>query len=80
MCPCGIGYKFKGPRIVVAVFGITYAEMRSMYEIMEKTKREIIVCCIDILTPHMFMQSLGRMSAPETSMTRAVQIRRRVWD
>ena len=38
-----------------------------MYEIMEKTKREIIVCCTDILTPHMFMQSLGRMSAPETS-------------
>ena len=62
------GFKFEGPRIIVVVFGgITYAEMRSMYEIMAKTKREIIVCCTDIVTPNMFMQSLGSMSAPDMS-------------
>ena len=61
-------FEFTGPRLIVLVFGgITYAEMRSMYETMQRTKREIIVCCTDIVTPNMFMQSLGQMSAPDMS-------------
>ena len=38
-------FRFEGSRIIVCIFGgVTYAELKGMYDLMRKTKREIIVC------------------------------------
>tara|TARA_B100000780_G_scaffold18042_1_gene11787 strand:+ start:341 stop:1141 length:801 start_codon:yes stop_codon:yes gene_type:complete len=56
------GFKFLGSRIIVCVFGgVTYSELRGLYDLMESTKREIIICATDIITPAYFLKELANM-------------------
>ena len=59
------GFKFEGARFIVCVFGgVTYPELRGLYDLMQEKRCEIIICATDILTPSHFLRSLRGMSGP----------------
>lgn len=51
-----------GPIFVFVMGGITYSEMRSVYEIARQTKREVFIGSTEILTPARFLAHLGSNS------------------
>ncbi|KAJ3396659.1 vacuolar sorting protein VPS33/slp1 [Lobulomyces angularis] len=64
--------KVTGPRIILFVLGgISYSEIRSAYEIMEETNREVIIGSTSINSPYEFInlaKFLHRPSPPTTQM------------
>eukprot|EP00668_Euglena_longa_P041600 GGOE01054770.1.p1 GENE.GGOE01054770.1~~GGOE01054770.1.p1 ORF type:complete len:609 (+),score=216.48 GGOE01054770.1:92-1918(+) len=51
--------QLSGPRLIVFVVGgVTYSEIRSAYEVMRESKREVIVGGTSILTPHGFVEEM----------------------
>ena len=59
------GFKFEGARFIVCVFGgVTYPELRGLYDLMQEKRCEIIICATDILTPSHFLRSLRGMQGP----------------
>jgi hypothetical protein len=59
------GFKFEGARLIVCAFGgVTYSELRGLYDLMQEKRCEIIVCATDILTPSHFLRSLRGMQGP----------------
>jgi syntaxin-binding protein 1 len=64
------GFKFTGSRIIVCVFGgVTYSELRGLYDLMQTTHREIIICATDILTPSHFLNQLRNMAPSNNDST-----------
>jgi len=48
-----------GNRLILFVAGgIAYSELRSVYELAEKFKREVIIGSTSLLTPHTYVQEL----------------------
>jgi len=60
-------FQFEGSRIIVCIFGgVTYAELKGMYDLMRKTKREIIVCATGVLTSGKFLKVLSAMGGDDS--------------
>jgi hypothetical protein len=45
---------------------VTYAELKGMYDLMRKTKREIIVCATGVLTSGKFLKVLSAMGGDDS--------------
>ena len=63
---CDSLFEFEGSRVIVCVFGgVTYAELKGLYDLMRKTKKEIIVCATDVLTSSKFLDVLSKMGGDD---------------
>jgi hypothetical protein len=59
--------QFAGPRIIIFVAGgVTFAEIRIVYELSIKLKRDIIIGSTHILTPREFLKSLKELHSSAT--------------
>jgi syntaxin-binding protein 1 len=60
-----IDYRKNGGRIIVFVVGgLTFGELRSVYEVMKAEKREIIVGTTNLASPVQFIDTIGDLKQP----------------
>ncbi|KAJ3039950.1 vacuolar sorting protein VPS33/slp1 [Rhizophlyctis rosea] len=59
-----------GPRIILFVLGgVTFSEMRSAYEVMRETGREVIIGGTHILNPTQLLETLKELHKTEAAVT-----------
>ena len=67
-------YRKNGARVIVFVIGgISYSEMRSVYEIMKDSHREVVIGSTHIFNPTLFVDSLKDLSNSESRLSEVVK-------
>ncbi|ORX89238.1 Sec1-like protein [Basidiobolus meristosporus CBS 931.73] len=70
------GYRgsLKGRVIVFMAGGLTYSELRTIYELTEDYDRDIVVGTTNMITPHNFLKDLTELHRPAPTRTRTAGI------
>ncbi|KAJ3382670.1 vacuolar sorting protein VPS33/slp1 [Lobulomyces angularis] len=67
-------YRKNGPRLIVFVIGgMTYSEMRSCYEVMRDSRREVIIGSTHILKPQAFVETLKDLHKQDIKLGNAAK-------